>query len=49
MLEEALVNRDDNAKELQVTKERVRSLEDKNIEYTEEIASVLSVNRDLNT
>ena len=49
MLKEALVDRDNNAKELQVTKERVRSLEDENIEYAEEIASVLSVNRDLNT
>ena len=49
MLEEALVDRDDNAKELQVTKERVRSLEDENIEYAEEIASVSSVNKDLNT
>ena len=49
MLEEALVDRDNNAKELQVTKERIRSLEDKNIEYAEEIASVSSVNRDLNT
>jgi hypothetical protein len=56
VLEEALIDRDDNAKELQAisqelqtTKERIQTLENENIENAEEIASVTSINRDLNT